>query len=110
MPKPSWEDMDVFFQTDEDGGFAIPAVFVLQDGTTRTVSVIFDDPEMTAELGGYVAETSDYKVTGPEDLFVGIDRMDRCVVAGKAFDVLTSPRPDGTGTAKIMLAPSNDSF
>lgn len=105
MPAPSWENLDDFLGLDETGGFATPAFFTLSDGSTRTVNVIFDDPRLDAELGEYVAETTDPFVTGKESDLAGIERGDICAVAGKTYDVLSSERPDGTGMALVRLAP-----
>ena len=44
MPKPSWENLDVFFQTDSVGGFGDVATFELVDGSVRQITGIFDDP------------------------------------------------------------------
>lgn len=106
MSAPSWENLDDFLGTDENGGFATPAVFTLADGTVRpAVNVIFDDPRLDAELGEYVAETTDPFVTGKESDLRGIRRGDMVTVNGREFDVLSSPRPDGTGMALVRLAP-----
>lgn len=107
MPAPSWENLDDFLAGDENGGFATPAVFTLADGSTRTVSVIFDDPMLDAKLGEYIAESSEPRVTGKETDLVGIRRYDVVTVAGRTFDVLTSARPDGTGMALVRLAPQD---
>ncbi len=104
MPSPSWEDLSVFFQAEERGGFAIPAAFTLSDGSIRTVMVIYDDPQFDAQLGTYVREDSEYRVTGKAVDLEGVERGDYCVVAGKTFDVISSARPDGTGTAYVSLA------
>lgn len=108
MPAPSWENLDVFFQSELSGGFAIPAVFTLQDGSEKTVMVIYDDPQFDAQLGTYVREDSEYRVTGKAAELEGISRYAICAVAGKTFDVLSSPRPDGTGTAYVSLAAQAD--
>lgn len=104
MPSPSWENLDDFLQLDENGGFATPAVFTLSSGGVRTVSVIFDDPSLDAELGEFVAEDSSPYVTGKESDLRGIVRGDYVVVGGKTYGVLSSPHCDGIGMAMVRLA------
>ena len=104
MRGPSWENLDDFLQTDDNGGFANTAVIHFQTGGSRTVSAIFDDPYLDAELGEYVADTSQPRLNGKETDFAGIRRGDTVTVTGETFDILTSPKPDGTGWAVIELA------
>ena len=104
MRGPSWENLDAFLQLDSSGGFATPAVVHFEDGRTRTISVIFDDPYLNAQLGEYEADTSEPRISGKEVDMVGISRGDEVVVAGERFDVMTSPQADGTGWALVTMA------
>ena len=104
MRGPSWENLDDFLQLDDDGGFATPAVIQFQDGGTRTVNVLFDDPYLKAELGEYEADTSEPRISGKETDLAGVRRGDVVTVAGETFDVLTSPQADGTGWALVTMA------
>ncbi len=104
MRGPSWENLDDFLQTDDDGGFATTAVVLFQDGGTRTISVLFDDPYLNAQLGEYEADTSEPRVSGKEVDMVGISRGDRIAVADETFDVIASPEADGTGWALVRMA------
>lgn len=108
MRGPSWEDLDDFLQTDDDGGFATAAVIQFQAGGTRTISVLFDDPYLNAQLGEYEADTSEPRISGKEADMVGITRGDLVTVAGETFDVLTSPQADGTGWAMVTMARAGD--
>jgi hypothetical protein len=108
MRGPSWENLDDFLQTDDDGGFAQSAVVTFQDGTTRTITVLFDDPYLNAQLGEYEADTSEPRISGKESDMVGISKYDRVTVAGETFDVYASPEADGTGWALVRLARDGD--
>jgi hypothetical protein len=63
MPKASWEDLDVFLNTDE---FAVPVTLQLQDKTERQINAIFDDPYLNAELGEYEFDTNRPRLTCKE--------------------------------------------
>lgn len=104
MRGPSWENLDDFLQTDDDGGFATAAVIQFQGGGTRTIQVIFDDPYLNAQLGEYEADTSQPRISGKEVDLAGVTRGDEVTVTGETFDVLTSPQADGTGWAMITMA------
>jgi hypothetical protein len=104
MRGPSWENLDDFLQTDDDGGFANTAVIHFQTGGTRPVKAIFDDPYLDATIGEYVADTSRPRLNGKETDFAGVTRGDTVVVTGETFDILTNPQPDGTGWAVLELA------
>lgn len=104
MRGPSWENLDDFLQTDDDGGFAQPAVIQFQAGGTRTIQVIFDDPYLNAQLGEYEADTSEPRISGKETDMAGVRRGDVVTVAGEVFDVMTSPQADGTGWALVTMA------
>lgn len=104
MRGPSWENLDDFLQTDDDGGFANTAVIHFQTGGSRTVKAIFDDPYLMSEIGEYDADTSQPRLNGKEVDFAGVTRGDTVTVTGETFDILTSPQADGTGWAIIKMA------
>ncbi len=100
MPAPSWEDLDVFFDLDE---FAVQAVITLGNGSTRDVVGIFDDPYLHAMLGGYDRDQVKPTLTMKETDSVGIKRGCYATILGKQYDVLTSPKGDGTGITVLEL-------
>lgn len=108
MRGPSWENLDDFLQTDDDGGFSTLAVVQFQDGGTRTINVLFDDPYLNAQLGEYEADTSEPRISGKEVDMVGIRRGDLVTVAGETFDVLANPEADGTGWALVRMGRPGD--
>lgn len=118
MRGPSWENLDDFLQTDDDGGFANTAVIHFKVGGSRTVSVIYDDPYLDADLGEYVADTSDPRVNGKETDFAGVTRGDTITITtgpagnttAETFDIMTNPKADGTGWAVLKLARKDDSL
>lgn len=101
MPTPAWDDLDAFVSTDD---FAIAATVRLQDGGTRIVRGIFDDPYLNAQLGEYELDTSRPRLTCKEADVIGVLRGDRVDIGGKTYDVLTSAQADGTGMAVLELA------
>lgn len=101
MPAPAWDDLDAFLDPDM---FGVRATLALQDGTTRAVVGIYDDPYLNAQLGEYEADTSRPRFMCKEADLVGVTRGDTLTLDGKVFDVLTSPQPDGTGMALLELA------
>lgn len=110
MPAPSWENLNDFLATDENGGFATPAILFSQAGGRKTVSVIFDEPYFNAQLGEYEADASQPRILGKECDLVGVRRGDRIVVGGQAYEALTSYQPDGTGMATVPMAPTDDTL
>ena len=112
MRGPSWENLDDFLQTDDDGGFANTAVIHFKTGGNRPVKAIYDDPYMDATLGEYVADTSQPRLNGKEVDFAGVTRGDTVTITtgppgnttSETFDILTNPQADGTGWAVITLA------
>lgn len=110
MPKPAWENLDDFLATDDDGGFAISAIIRFQDGTQKTVTVIYDEPYFNAQLGEYDADASQPRITGKESDLVGVRRGDLVQIDGTTYESLTSYQPDGTGMAMVSLAVSGDSL
>lgn len=104
MPAPEWEDLDVFLQEDD---FATAAIINLQGGVTRPVRGIFDDPSMTAKLGGYQRDDNNVMLTVKETDAVGVRIRDTVTVkhrAGdKTYDVMKTPEDDGTGMSVIVM-------
>lgn len=107
MASPSWENLDDFLATDEDGGFATPAIIHFQDGTQKTVQVIYDEPYFNAQLGEYDVDSSQPRVTGKSSDLVKVRRGDRFQIQGQNYEALTSHQPDGTGMAVVTLAVSD---
>lgn len=113
MPKPSWENLDDFLQTDDAGGFAHRAVITLQGGgTLGPVAGLFDDPYLNAQLGEYEMDTSQPRFLAKETDFPGVRRGDvfQLVDAGgnpvgRPYAIMTYPHPDGTGMATLELEP-----
>ncbi|WBO60550.1 hypothetical protein GT370_07205 [Acidocella sp. MX-AZ03] len=58
MPAPSWEDLDEFLDTDDEGGFAFVAVFSYKLGGGVTVNGIFEDATFNAQTGEFDADIS----------------------------------------------------
>jgi hypothetical protein len=108
MPKPSWENLDDFLATDDNGGFATPAIIISQDNSRKTVPVIFDDPYFSAQLGGFDADSTQPFITGKACDLMSVRRGDAIKIDGKNYDALTSGQPDGTGMATVKLAISDD--
>ena len=105
MPKPSWENLDVFLQLDSDGGFAATANIVLQDGNTVSIVGIFDDPYLNAQSGEYEHDTSDPRFMCKSSDATRIRRGDELSIDGATYDILTAPQHDGSGMAVVKLAP-----
>lgn len=105
MPIPSWENLDVFFQTDALGGFANVATFELADGSVRQITGIFDDPYLNAEIGEYDVDTSAPRFTCAEADTQGISRKAIMILDGKRYNVMGYPKSDGVGVAIIQLEP-----
>jgi len=114
MSKPAWENLGVFFQSDRKGGFAKAAFFFKADGTpvndaTDPVYVIYDDPKYDANAGEYNYETSEPRITFAENIaLAGLRKKDRVRIQDEGEFILEEhPRPDGTGTVSISLAPAD---
>lgn len=101
MPKPAWDDLDAFLNTDE---FAVAATVRLQDGGARLVRGIFDDPFLNAQLGEYELDTTRPRLLCKEADVIGVGRGDLVDIQGRTYDVLTTAQPDGTGMALLELA------
>ena len=102
MPHPSWDNPADFVSLDD---FATQAVIQLQAGGTRTVSGIFDDPYLNAQLGEYEMDTSKPRLTCVEGTLAGVKRGDGVTINGKQYGVMTYPQPDGTGLEVLELTP-----
>lgn len=106
MPAAAWEELDAFLREDD---FAVPAVITLRGGGTVSLSVIFDDPNVNADLGDALTR-DDVRpmVNCREDLVGAVRRGDTITVtfpAGpRTFDILAAAKPDGTGMAILELA------
>ncbi|MBF9235584.1 head-tail joining protein [Microvirga alba] len=101
MPKPAWDDLDAFLRDDE---FATVATVRLQDGGTRTVRGIFDDPYLNAQLGEYEIDTTRPRLLCKEADVIGVKRGDLVDIDGRVYDVMTGAQPDGTGMALLEMA------
>lgn len=98
---PAWDHLDDFLQADE---FAVPAAIRFQAGGSRDVMGVFDDPSLTAKLGGYDRDDNQVTLTVKASDTAGVRRGDTVTVAGKTYDVMTSPKMDGGGMAALVLA------
>lgn len=105
MPTPAWDDLDAFVSTDD---FAVLATVRLQDGGTRVLRGIFDDPYLNTQLGEYEMDTSRPRLTCKEADVIGVKRGDLVDIDGRTYDVLTSAQADGTGMAVLDLAIQGD--
>lgn len=106
MPKPSWENLGVFFQQDTAGGFATTAVITFcGTNETREVRGIFDDPYLNADLGEYEVDTSAPRFTCAEADVVGVRRGDYLTLDGVTYNIMTDPQSDGAGVAILRLEP-----
>lgn len=111
MPAPSWENLDVFLQTDAAGGFAISATVEFANGSaSRTMTGIFDEPYLNAQLGEYEVDDAQPRFTCKEMDTVGIKRQDTLILGdGRRFFIMSYPQPDGTGMAMLKLEVLDDS-
>jgi hypothetical protein len=106
MPSPLWEDLDDFLDEDE---FAVPAVIHLRGGGQVTLSVIFDDPYINAELDdGLSRDGVMPHVTCKESLVGAVRRGDTFTLSlpggARTYDITRAAEPDGTGIARLSLA------
>jgi len=102
MPAPDWEDLGDFLNLDD---FAIEAEIAFSAGGTRTIRAIFDDPYAAPALGELTLDSTGPTVSGRESDFAGVGRGDTVTVAGALYDVLQGAEGDGTGWARLPLAP-----
>lgn len=112
MPAPSWERADDFLRGDE---FALQVQIWRGGALLRTIKAIFDEPSVDARLGDNMGErrglrSFDFETTTPTILgtdasLAGVVRGDEVRLDGRIFDVMASPAPDGTGWARLRIAP-----
>lgn len=102
---PAWDDLCIFISTDD---FAVPGKISLADGTVKMVNGIFDWPGVQAELGQYVQDDLLPNFTAIATDLRGIRRGDTIIINGYLYDILSSPKPDGTGMAVLDLAVPSD--
>lgn len=95
------EDLTQFFDDDE---FAIEAAHVMPDGSHRPFHAIFDDPYLNAELGMYELDTSDPRLTARWSDIAAVKRHDIVIVNNVRHQVVTHPKPDGTGLGVLKLS------
>jgi hypothetical protein len=104
MPSPAWEDLDQFFDVDD---FATTATFTRVNGQVLPpVKGIFDEPYFDKQLGEYIQDGGDPRITCKAADVVGLKKHDACVVAstpGIQYAVLHDPKYDGTGTCVVYL-------
>jgi len=101
MQSLDWENLDDFLDTAE---FAVSGVLSFQAGGSVSVSVIFDDPYLNAQLGEYEMDTTNPRVLGKLSELKLAHRGDILTIGPRDYDVLTSAQPDGTGMATLSLA------
>jgi hypothetical protein len=109
---PAWEDLDQFLDPDD---FGVLAQVTTQAGAVRSIHVLFDDPAVglkadrrnlvgkTASLGSYDADDETPSMVGKASDLEGITRRDLVQIEGRSYGVLTGPRPEGTGLARVEL-------
>lgn len=108
MPLAAWEDLDAFL--DPDFGFAVDAQITPSTGPARLARVIFDEAGVDAALGGqFTRDDTTPAISGKESDLKGLVRGDQITVAGRIFDVMSAPEPDGTGWATVRLAAARGS-
>lgn len=101
MPAPSWERPEDFLDPLD---FAFAGVIQFQAGGTRTVNGLLDEnPQESSAADSFLDDVTAYFTALETDL-AGTKRGDTITVEGVAYNVLTSPRPDGSGFAKLKMA------
>lgn len=112
MPAPSWENLDEFL---DPADFAVSVSIQTQDGATRTVNGIFDDPYLNAQMGegkaamkspryAYDMDTLKLRLMCKEADVSGVERGDQVTMDGGLYNVLTAPQLTGDGMAVLALA------
>ncbi|QTP60923.1 hypothetical protein HNO53_20725 [Billgrantia antri] len=102
MPAPDWENLDDFLDEEE---FATAASVTRADGTVLSLSGIYEDQYLDAQLGEYRMDTERPRLWCKQADVPGVQRGDICTVDGITYDVMTAPQGDGTGMAMLDLAP-----
>ncbi len=100
MPSPVWDDPDAFLKLDD---FAVKATVTPQEGVSREITGIFDDPTQTFALGEYEREAELPNFTCRESDVADLSKRDLCVIDGTAWHLAKSPMKDGTGFAVLIL-------
>ena len=100
MPSPDWEGLGAFLQTDD---FAVVATIVSGEGASRSVSGIFDEPFLDAQLGEYSLDGSQPRFTARASDLAGVARHDEVTIGGVVYLALGDPQEDGTGMAVLPL-------
>lgn len=105
MTSPSWENLDVFLQTESAGGFAIVATLQFADGSEdKPVTGIFDEPYLNAQLGEYEVDDAQPRFTCKSTDVENASRGDALLLPdGRKFYVMTYPQQDGTGMSVLKL-------
>ena len=101
MPAPDWENLDDFLDEKE---FAVSVTVTRADGTVLTLSGIYEDQYLDAQLGEYRMDSERPRVWCKQADVNGVARGDTCTVDGITYDVMTQPQGDGTGMAMLDLA------
>lgn len=104
---PAWENLSDFLSL---GDFAVKVKVTLESGEVREFPGIFDDPYLNADLGEYEVDTSTPRVLCKMSDALGIQRGDTMEVEGVVYDIMRSPKPDGTGLATILGALQSGHF
>lgn len=105
MTSPSWENLDVFFQVESAGGFAIVATVKFEDRSNdKQVIGIFDEPYLNAQLGEYEIDDAQPRFTCKSTDVENVSRGDTLLLPdGRQFYVMTYPQQDGTGISVLKL-------
>lgn len=105
MTSPSWENLDVFFQTETTGGFAITATLQFADGSEdKPITGIFDEPYLNAQLGEYEVDDAQPRFTCKSIDVKDSRHGDSLLLPdGRRFYVMTYPQQDGTGMSVLKL-------
>ena len=91
-----------FIREDE---FAVKVDVRYENGRVDTFSAIFDDPALVAVLGhGVERDISTPTLTCVGVDVEGLNRGDRLIVRGIAYDAIGRPLGDGTGMVVVRLA------
>lgn len=100
MPAPDWEDLSVFFDTDE---FAATVTVKPRNGLGYDIRAIYDNPEEQATAGEYQLDTRTPRLVCISLDVKNVRRGDAVEIDGQSFDVLDTPHHDGTGIATVEL-------
>ena len=97
-------DMGVFFSDD----FAVSVKLVFKDNRLRprTIKAVFDEPYVDADLGEYVLDTVQPRITAAWSDVKDCKKFDFAIVHGKRYVLSHNAQSDGTGVG--MLAMTTD--